>query len=65
VPFQVFVDGEPAGPASGTDVDDQGRGTLVEQRTYQLVRHPGLVADRTCEIEFLDPGAQAYCFTFG
>jgi Thioredoxin like C-terminal domain len=65
VPFQVFVDGQPAGAAHGTEVDEQGRGTVTEQRTYQLIRQPGPVADRTFEIAFLEPGAQAFCFTFG
>jgi thiol-disulfide isomerase/thioredoxin len=65
VPFQVFVDGEPPGEAHGLDVDVQGRGTLSQQRLYQLVREPGTITDRTVEIEFLEPGAEAYCFTFG
>ncbi|MDI9654329.1 hypothetical protein QM306_39345, partial [Burkholderia cenocepacia] len=32
---------------------------------YQLVRQPGAIADRTFAIEFLDPGVDAYAFTFG
>jgi hypothetical protein len=32
---------------------------------YQLVRQTGAIAERTVEIEFLDPGVRAYCFTFG
>jgi hypothetical protein len=32
---------------------------------YQLIRQPGPITERTCEITFPDPGAQAYCFTFG
>jgi thioredoxin family protein/AhpC/TSA family protein len=65
VPFRVFVDGEPPGDAHGFDVDEQGHGTLTQQRLHQLVREPGAIADRTVEIEFLAPGAEAYCFTFG
>jgi thiol-disulfide isomerase/thioredoxin len=65
VRYRVLIDGQPPGPAHGTDADDQGRGTLTEPRLHQLVRQPGLVTDRTFEITFLDPGAQAYCFTFG
>jgi hypothetical protein len=65
VPFQVYVDGEPPGSAHGFDVDEQGRGTLSEQRLHQLVREPGEITDRTVEIEFREPGAEAYCFTFG
>jgi hypothetical protein len=49
----------------GTDVDDQGDGTVTEPRLHQLIRQPGPVSDRTFEITFLDPGVQAYCFTFG
>jgi thioredoxin family protein/AhpC/TSA family protein len=65
VPFRVFVDGEPPGDAHGFDVDEQGHGTLTQQRLHQLVRELGAIADRTVEIEFLAPGAEAYCFTFG
>jgi thiol-disulfide isomerase/thioredoxin len=65
VPFRVLIDGEPPGAAHGSDVDDQGAGTVSEERLYQLIRQPGSVADRTFEITFLDRGAQAYVFTFG
>jgi len=47
------------------DVDDQGEGVIKEQRLYQLVRQNQGVADRHFEIQFLDPGAQAFAFTFG
>jgi thiol-disulfide isomerase/thioredoxin len=65
VPFRVLVDGEPPGDAHGLDVDGDGRGTLDQQRLYQLVREPGSITDRTFEIEYETPGAEAYCFTFG
>jgi hypothetical protein len=65
VPFRVFVDGGPPGDAHGFDVDAEGHGTLTQQRLHQLVREPGAISDRTVEIEFLEPGAEAYCFTFG
>ncbi len=65
VRFRVLVDGHPPGSAHGTDVDDQGSGTAREPRLYQLVRQPKPIEDRVFEIEFLDPGAQAFCFTFG
>ncbi len=65
VRFQVLVDGQPPGPAHGADVDEQGYGTVAEQRLYQLIRQPGPIADRTFEIAFLDPGVEAYAFTFG
>jgi hypothetical protein len=47
------------------DTDAEGNGVVTTQRLYQLVRAPGTVADRTFEIRFLDPGVQAYAFTFG
>jgi hypothetical protein len=65
VPFRVLIDGQPPGAAHGTDVDEQGNGTVREQRLYQLIRQPEPIADRHFEIEFLDSGVEAYCFTFG
>jgi hypothetical protein len=65
VQFRVHIDGAPPGEAHGSDVDDQGTGTTVESRLYQLVRQPDGAGDRTFEIAFLDPGAHAYVFTFG
>jgi hypothetical protein len=65
VRFQVRIDGEAPGAAHGGDVDAAGNGTLAEQRLHQLIRQPGPISDRTCEITFLDPGAQVYAFTFG
>src|SRR6266542_594945 len=65
VRFRVLVDGEPPGAAHGTDVDEEGNGTLSEQRLYQLIRQAQPIADRLFEIEFLDGGAEAYAFTFG
>jgi thiol-disulfide isomerase/thioredoxin len=65
VPFRVWIDGEIAGTAHGADVDPQGHGTVVQQRMYQLIRQAKPIADRRFEIEFLDSGAEAFCFTFG
>ena len=65
VPFRVLVDGEPPGPAHGVDVDEQGHGTVDQQRLYQLIRERRSIADRTFEITFLEPGVEAYAFTFG
>jgi thiol-disulfide isomerase/thioredoxin len=65
VRFRVLLDSEPPGAAHGTDIDDQGYGTLAEQRLHQLIRQPGLVTARTFEMTFLDLGAQAFAFTFG
>ena len=65
VRFRVLIDGQPPGAARGVDVDEQGFGTVTEQRLYQLIRQPKPIADRQFEIEFLDPGAEAFAFTFG
>ena len=65
VPFRVSLDGQVVDDARGSDVDSDGRGILRDQRTYQLIRQPGRITDRLFEIEFLDAGAEAYCFTFG
>ena len=64
VPFRVLVDGQPPGIAHGLDVDEEGYGTLIQPRLYQLIRHQGSITDRTFEITFLAP-AEAYVFTFG
>jgi thiol-disulfide isomerase/thioredoxin len=63
--FRVRLDGQAPGEAHGGDVDEQGEGMVSEQRLHQLIRQPGGIADRTFEIEFLDPGVEAYAFTFG
>jgi thiol-disulfide isomerase/thioredoxin len=65
VRFRVLLDGSPPGNAHGTDVDARGYGTVTERRLYQLIRQPKPIADRLFEIEFLDPGVEAYVFTFG
>jgi thiol-disulfide isomerase/thioredoxin len=65
VRFRVLIDGKPPGAAHGIDVDDQGNGTVTEQRLYQLIRQPKPIADRQFEIEFLDAGVEIFVFTFG
>ncbi len=65
VPFRVRLDGEAPAGAHGFDVDAAGDGTLADQRLYQLIRQPGPIRERVVEIEFLEAGAEAYCFTFG
>ncbi|HUA25547.1 MAG TPA: cytochrome c biogenesis protein DipZ [Steroidobacteraceae bacterium] len=65
VHFVVRIDGAPPGDAHGSDVSPDGSGVVTDERLYQLVRQKGSVSDRTFEIEFLDPGVQAYSFTFG
>ncbi|MDA5635425.1 MULTISPECIES: cytochrome c biogenesis protein DipZ [Rhizobium/Agrobacterium group] len=65
VRFQVTIDGHPPGADHGTDTDAEGNGTVTSTRLYQLVRQSGTVEARTFAIRFLDPGVQAYAFTFG
>jgi cytochrome c biogenesis protein CcdA/thiol-disulfide isomerase/thioredoxin len=65
VRFKVTIDGAAPGANHGTDIDENGNGTVTGQRLYQLVRQANAVADHTFEIRFLDPGVQAYAFTFG
>jgi Thioredoxin like C-terminal domain len=65
VRFRVLIDGQPPGAAHGIDVDEQGYGTVTEQRLYQLIRQAAPVADRQFEIEFLGPGVEVFAFTFG
>src|SRR5262245_3775153 len=65
VRFRVLIDGQPPGAAHGLDVDEQGNGTVTQQRLYQLIRQPMPIADRQFEIEFFGPGVEAFAFTFG
>jgi cytochrome c biogenesis protein CcdA/thiol-disulfide isomerase/thioredoxin len=63
--FKVTLDGTAPGDDHGSDADAAGAGTVQGHRLYQLIRQEGAVEDRTFEIEFLDPGVQAFAFTFG
>ncbi len=65
IPFRVLLDGEAPGASHGGDVDENGNGVLREGRLYQLVRAHDTVRERTLEITFDEPGAEAYSFTFG
>jgi len=65
IPFRVLLDGAAPGPSHGVDVDEGGNGLLRDGRMYQLVRQHDGVRERTLEITFLEPGAEAYAFTFG
>uniref|UniRef100_UPI00286D7411 thioredoxin family protein n=1 Tax=Sphingomonas sp. TaxID=28214 RepID=UPI00286D7411 len=65
VRFRITVDGKAPGRDAGVDVAPDGTGTVTGERLYQLVRQRGPVTDRTVRIEFLDPGATAFAFTFG
>lgn len=63
--FKVTLDGAAPGDAFGVDSRPDGTGAVRQPRLYQLIRQKGRIADRAFEIEFLDPGVQAYVFTFG
>jgi thiol-disulfide isomerase/thioredoxin len=63
--FVVKLDGTPPGGDHGADTDAAGAGTVQGNRLYQLIRQKGAVEDRTFEIDFLDPGVEAFAFTFG
>jgi thiol-disulfide isomerase/thioredoxin len=65
IPFRVLLDGEPPGSSHGVGVDEDGNGPLRDGRMYQLIRQHDDVRERTLEITFLGPGAEAYSFTFG
>jgi len=65
VRFRVLLDSKPPAGAHGLDVDAQGNGTAIDQRLYQLIRQPKPIDERQFEIEFLDPGVEAFVFTFG
>jgi cytochrome c biogenesis protein CcdA/thiol-disulfide isomerase/thioredoxin len=65
VRFKVTLNGQPPGAAHGADTDEAGNGTVTGQRLYQLIRQQGSVSNGTFTIEFLDPGVEAYSFTFG
>ncbi len=65
ISFRVLLDGEAPGASHGVDVDEAGSGLLADGRLYQLIRQAGDVRERTVEITFLQPGAEAFAFTFG
>jgi hypothetical protein len=65
VRFRMLIDGEPPGSAHGVDTDEAGNGVVTEPRMYQLIRQAPPISHRRFEIEFLDPGARVFCFTFG
>jgi thiol-disulfide isomerase/thioredoxin len=63
--FKVTLDGITPGVDSGVDSASDGAGEVREYRLYQLIRQKHQVESRTFEIEFLEPGVQAFAFTFG
>ncbi len=65
VRFKVTLDGKAPGTDAGGDIAPDGTGRVSGERLYQLIRQKGEVRARTFTIEFLDPGAEAFAFTFG
>jgi hypothetical protein len=65
VRFRVKIDGAPPSDDHGSDSATDGTGEIGEPRMYQLIRQKGLIKDATFEIEFLDPGVEAFSVTFG
>jgi Thioredoxin like C-terminal domain len=63
--FRLRLDGEAPGPSAGVDVDADGNAVLRDARLHQLVRQHDAIRERTLEIRFVEPGAEAYAFTFG
>jgi cytochrome c biogenesis protein CcdA/thiol-disulfide isomerase/thioredoxin len=65
VRYRITLDGEAPGSDAGVDSKPDGSGAVTNQRLYQLVRQKGPIHDRTFTIQFLDPGVEAFSFTFG
>ena len=65
VRFRILLDGKAPGADHGMDIDAAGMGQVTDQRLYQLVRQKAGARERLFTIEFLDPGVEAYAFTFG
>src|SRR5260370_42438648 len=63
VRFKVTLDGVAPGDNHGVDSAANGSGEVREPRMYQLIRQKGPIKDVTLEIEFLDPGVEAFSFT--
>lgn len=65
VHFRITIDGQAPGENHGADTDSLGNGIVTEHRLYQLVRQKGAIENHVFRIEFLEPGVQAFAFTFG
>ena len=65
VRFRVTLDGKAPGADAGGDISSEGFGRVSGERLYQLIRQKGEVRERSFTIEFLDPGVEAFAFTFG
>jgi hypothetical protein len=53
------------GAAHESDVDEQGNGTVTQQRLYQLIRQMKPITDRQFAFEILNPDVEAFAFKFG
>ena len=58
IPFRVFLDGAARGRRARHRRGRRRQRALDEQRTYQLIRQTGPIAERRFEIEFLDGGSR-------
>ena len=65
VRFRLKLNGAAPGNDHGSDSAADGTGEVRQPRMYQLVRQKGPIKDAIFEIEFLDPGVEAFSFTFG
>jgi len=65
VRFKVKLNGVAPGDDHGSDSGADGTGEIRQPRMYQLIRQRGQIEDGTFEIEFLDPGVEAFSLTFG
>ena len=65
VRFKVKLNGVAPSDDHGSDSGADGTGEIRQPRMYQLIRQKGSITDATFEIEFLDPGVEAFSFTFG
>jgi cytochrome c biogenesis protein CcdA/thiol-disulfide isomerase/thioredoxin len=65
VHFKVSIDGAAPKGNHGADIDTNGLGVVDGQRLYQLIRQSADIGEHVFSIEFLDPGIEAYSFTFG
>ena len=65
VRFKVKLNGDAPGDDHGVDSAADGTGEVRQPRMYQLIRQKGPTHEATFEIEFLDPGVEAFSFTFG
>jgi hypothetical protein len=65
VRFRIEVNGAAPGDDHGSDSAADGTGEVRVPQMYRVVRRKGTIEDGTFEIEFVDPGVQAFSFTFG